>query len=198
MNASDFTGWTDEALVRAACEDPGGAHGRAAASALLGRHQRRVYLWCWRYVKERERALDLAQETLASAWRALPRFEGRSSFTSWLFVIARNRCLNAVSAPALLRDEEADPNDAPDAALEPLERMVRQEDEEGLRRLLVEHLDDAERAALWMRCFDRLPVEEITVALGLGNATGARALLQRARRKLRAALERRARKGAEA
>jgi RNA polymerase sigma-70 factor (ECF subfamily) len=189
MHAHEFADWTDEALVRAASEDRDGAHGRAAASELLGRHQRRVYLWCWRYVKERERAMDLTQDVLATAWRALPSFEGRARFTSWLFVIARNKCLNAVKAPALLRDDEAEPDRVPSGEIDPLERIVRNQDEDRLRHLLVTHLDRDERAALWMRCFDRLPVDEITEALGLANATGARALIQRARRRLRAALE---------
>jgi hypothetical protein len=40
-----------------------------------------------------------------------------------------------------------------------------------------------------MRCYERFAVEDITETLRLEGATGARALLQRARRKLRAALE---------
>jgi RNA polymerase sigma-70 factor (ECF subfamily) len=41
-------------------------------------------------------AEDMLQETLLSAWRGLPRFEGRSSLRSWLYSIATNTCLNAI------------------------------------------------------------------------------------------------------
>jgi RNA polymerase sigma-70 factor (ECF subfamily) len=41
-------------------------------------------------------AEDALQETLLRAWRALPRFEGRSSVRSWLYTIATNACLRAI------------------------------------------------------------------------------------------------------
>ena len=49
--------------------------------------------------------------------------------------------------------------------------------------------DDArEQEAIYLRCFERLPVDEITSLLSITGASGARGLLQSARRKLRAAL----------
>ena len=179
---------TDEVLVRAIQHDPGGPAGRAAASELFARYQKRVYLWCHRYTRERERALDLAQDVFARAWKALPSYQQRSKFSWWLFVITRNCCLSAVTAPALLRDDDTELDGLPDPAPDPAELYEQAWDEEAARRLLMQHLDEQERLALWMRCFERLPIEAITQALGLSNATGARGLLQRARRKLRAAL----------
>ena len=49
-------------------------------------------------------------------------------------------------------------------------------------------LEPEEQKVIWLRCFDRMPVEEITRVLGIESASGARSVLQRARRKLRAAL----------
>jgi RNA polymerase sigma-70 factor (ECF subfamily) len=181
---------SDEALLELALRDAGRPAGRAAASRLLGRHQRQVYLWCRRYVREHEPALDLAQEVLVSAYRALGTFQGRSRFPSWLFAITRNRCLNAVAAKRLLRDEAADPDEVASAAPPPDAELELEQDEERVRRLLMEHLDAEEGRALWLSCFERLSVDEITRVMKLGNATGARGLLQRARRRLRAALDR--------
>jgi len=127
---------------------------------------------------------------MLSAYRSLASFEGRSRFTSWLFVIARNRCLNAVTAPALLRDENTEPDQVAVTDDDPARRFEESQDEDRLRQLMIEHLDPSEREALWLRCFERMPVEEIGEVMRLDNATGARALLQRARRKLRSALER--------
>jgi hypothetical protein len=42
---------------------------------------------------------------------------------------------------------------------------------------------------VWLRYSERLPVDEITLLLDLDQKSGARAVLQRARRKLKAALE---------
>lgn len=193
MRAPEPDDGLDEALIQAVVRDPQSRAGQAAASELLGRYQQRVYLWCYRYVRERERALDLAQEVLASAWRALPNFRHGSKFSWWMFVITRNRCINAVQAPSLLRDDEADLDRLPASSPDPAVEYEQERDEEAVRRLMLDHLDEDERLALWMGCFERMPVEGITQALKLTNATGARALLQRARRKLRAALETRAR-----
>jgi RNA polymerase sigma-70 factor (ECF subfamily) len=180
---------TDEELIARHAADPEGEGGRAAASILLGRHQKRVYIWCHRYVRDPERALEMAQEVLLRAYRSLGAFQGRSRFSSWLFAIARNRCLNELAAPSLVRDDDVELDSLPSTDGTP-ERMLEElQDEESLRRLLVAHLDEDERRALWLRCFERLPVEEITIVMNLANATGARGLLQRARRKLRAALE---------
>ncbi|HUK62314.1 MAG TPA: sigma-70 family RNA polymerase sigma factor [Dongiaceae bacterium] len=180
----------DDRLFEIAVRDPGSVAGREAASRLLGRHQRQVYLWCRRYVREHERALDLAQEVLLSAYRAMPGFEGRARFSSWLFAIARNKCLNAVAAKRLLVDDDADPDAQPHGSPGPEAELELQQDEERVRRLLIEHLDEVEREALWLSCFERMPVDEITRVLRLDNATGGRGLLQRARRKLRAGLDR--------
>jgi RNA polymerase sigma-70 factor (ECF subfamily) len=197
MNLAPASDRSDEDLVRAIQADPRAPEGTAAASELFARHQQRVYLWCYRYAKERERALDLSQDVFARAWKALPNYAFRSKFSWWLFVITRNCCLNAVTAPSLLRDDETEPDMLTAAGSDPAEDFERRADEEGTRRLMMEHLDEQEQLALWLGCFERMPIDGITKALGLTNATGARGLLQRARRKLRAALEARAREGKE-
>ncbi len=180
----------DEALFDLAVSQPGTARGRAAASCLLGRHQQRVYLWCRRYVRDHDQALDLAQEVLLSAYRAMAGFEGRSRFSSWLFAIARNKCLNAVRAKRLFVDDDADPDTIDSDAPLPEATLELEQDHERLRGVLARHLDPPEREALWLSVAERLSVDEITRVMGLGNATGARGLLQKARRRLRAALER--------
>lgn len=189
MKPDHWTELEDGALIDAFFSDPEGTSGRRAASELFGRYQRKVYLWCYRYVRDRERALELAQDALARAWRALPTFARRSKFSWWLFVIARNVSLNAVAAPSLLREDAALLDGLPATAPGPAERFEQEQDWEAARRLMLDHLDDQERMALWLCCHERMPVDGITRALGLTNATGARGLLQRARRKLRAALE---------
>jgi len=66
------------------------------------------------------------------------------------------------------------------------------EEESAMEALLRENLSPVEQQAIWLRCFERLPVEEVTRILGLTNTSGARSVLQSAREKLRRAIERRA------
>jgi len=161
---------------------------REAASRLLGRYGDLVYSWCRRYVGDHERALDMAQEVLLSAYRNLPRYRPRGRFGTWLFVIARNRCLSEMRRPSarellgLDLDRIPHGNPDPESALEDAEGRDR------ILRLMRERLDRTEQDALALRAFERLPVESITRMLELRDASGARAVLQRARRKLRAAL----------
>lgn len=179
---------SDEELVARIVAERPGRRAEEAARELFGRHQRRIYQWCLRYVRDHERALDLAQECQLTAWRRLDSFGGRARFTSWLFVLVRNRCLSELRRGSLLTDPEAELEEMADPVRNAEEELLSAEGERRLLELLESVLDDTEREALSLRCFEKLSVDEITRILDLDNRTGARGLLQRARRKLRAAL----------
>lgn len=65
-----------------------------AFDLLVTRHQRRVFRLALRLLGDREAAQDAAQEAFVKAWRALPRFEGKARFTTWLTRITINQCRN--------------------------------------------------------------------------------------------------------
>ena len=178
----------DEVLVKRALEDRESPRARQAVAELFGRYQVRVYQWCFAVVRNHEHALDLAQETLLRSYDNLGSFGGRARFSSWLFAIARNRCLKAMRRAAYQRErgnlpaQVADSRPSPDRILE--EKM----DEEAVLDLIHQRLDSTEQEVIWLRCFEKLPVDEITELLKVTGSSGARAILQRARRKLRVAL----------
>lgn len=180
----------DEELARRAQADPQGPAGRAAAGELLGRYTERVYRYCRRMVRDPDRARDLAQDAVMDALRGLPRFEARARFGSWLYAIVRNRCRTALRPRSLTRDEGVETDELPAAGGDPETLWAEREGEEALERMVAAHLEPVEQDALWLRCVERLPVDEITALLALTNATGARGVLQTARRKLAAALGR--------
>jgi RNA polymerase sigma-70 factor, ECF subfamily len=187
----------DEDLLRVARSDPDAARRVAAATELVTRYRDAVYLWCFRYTRDRERARDLSQDVLVSVWEKIATFEGRSRFSSWVFSVTRNRCIDASRRVDLLADETP-PDDIPDSAPAPDVSFENEADEEWLLRTMRTELDEDEQSAIWMRCVERMPVDEITRHLGVGGAAGARTVLQRARRKLKAAIERRDREGRSA
>lgn len=193
MNVSDykagFNGRPDKDLVRLVNSGRDTAVGRAAATELLGRYRRPVYVWCYRYVGDHEHALDLSQDVLMRAWQSLESFAGRSEFSSWLFAIARNSCLNEVRRVRLFGDDEPDFDRVTDGQSNPAREMEENEGEERLIGMIGATLDPLEQKALWLRCFERLPVDEITQILEIESVSGARGLLQKARRKLKAAIE---------
>src|SRR5690242_11858750 len=153
MNGARFDeGEPDDALLARHRAAPDSAEGRRAAGQLLARYRGRVYAWAFRLVREHEDALDLAQAVLIKAWRALPTFDGRSRFSSWLFAVTRNECLTALRPRALVRDEAADPIAFLVDEDDPVRLLESAEEEAAVDAMLREVLSPVEQQAIWLRC----------------------------------------------
>jgi len=160
---------------------------------LFRRHYQRVACWCLRFAGNRDRALDLAQEVFAQAFRRLDSFQGNSKFSTWLYVITKNHCLNSarshpskyeVSSEILLKE-------IPDSfGLDPLAKLEQDGAVELARRWIQDCLDETERTVLTLHIHDEMPLDAITRLLGLRNASGAKAYIVSARRKLQEAARR--------
>lgn len=79
----------DNALVRRFLEGE-----RWTFDALMERHEKRIYRLALGMLGDPDAADDITQETFIRAFRALPRFEFRSSVGTWLHRIAVNLCLS--------------------------------------------------------------------------------------------------------
>lgn len=88
------------ALVRRAC-----AGDVRAFERLYREHSGRVYGLCLRMTRDAALAEDCTQETFINAWRALERFETRSSLATWLHRIAVNVALGKRRRPAVTVEE---------------------------------------------------------------------------------------------
>lgn len=65
-----------------------------AFARLVGETQTSVYNLAYSVLHDREEAQDMTQEVYLKVWRALPSFRGESRFSSWLYRITVNACLN--------------------------------------------------------------------------------------------------------
>ncbi len=136
---------------------------REAFDRLVERFQRDVYRLCYRYVNNHEDANDVAQEVFLKAYRAIRRFRGDSSFSTWLYRIAVNTCLNFRSARKPQTEELpealADPRAGVAASLESDEQARRVRD--AIRRL-----PEKQRATLILKVYHELTHEEVARILG--------------------------------
>jgi RNA polymerase sigma-70 factor (ECF subfamily) len=93
-----------------------------AFTTLVERYGPPVHALCVASVLDHGEAEDLVQEIFTAAWRGLPRFRGRAAFSTWLFAIARNACVDRArrrgARPAAVSLDAA----ADVAATEPHER----------------------------------------------------------------------------
>lgn len=154
---------------------------RAAFRALVERHRSLVYRVAFQYAGNHHDADDIAQEVFLKVYRSLHGFRQDAQFTSWLYRIAMNACIdhgrrrNPVAVPiGGAGDEErtwevADKDPGPDA------RAYAGE----LRRAIeaaVDRLPPQQRVIVSMRHFEGMKLCDIASALGVAEGTVKRQL----------------------
>lgn len=168
----------------------------SAFAELVTKYQDRVYNTCYRMCHNRDDALDLTQSTFARALEALPRFEARANFFTWLFRIAVNLVLSHRRAqrrrPMLaLRqfDDEGRPFEPADDrhADTPSQNVELAEMRQRLEAAL-QQVDDEFRAAVVLRDIERLDYAAIAEILEVPVGT-VKSRIHRGRLMLRALLE---------
>jgi RNA polymerase sigma-70 factor, ECF subfamily len=179
---------SDEALIAQARTEADKGAAEQHLNELFRRHHVKVARWCLSVTGDRESAADLAQEVCVKAYQNLSYFKGQSKFSTWLYSITRNHCLNALrsrtNAPEMDSDEmlmETLPDMSSDS---PLASVERKQQSEIARQLINEALDETEKAVFTLHFGEELPLDAITRMLKLENLSGAKAYLVSAKRKL--------------
>jgi RNA polymerase sigma-70 factor (ECF subfamily) len=148
---------------------------RPAFGLLVSKYQDRVYNLCFRLCRSESDAADLAQAAFLKALQALPRFESRSGFFTWLYRIAVNLALSHRRA-RLARDAAWEPERDPrrraasDDQDDPAARCAAREEHERLGRAL-ERLDSDFRAAVVLKDVEGLDYAAIAEILDVPVGT---------------------------
>ena len=175
----------DEELAAALARDGD----ERACDELYARYKRRVYVWCHGYCHDPDEAVDLAQEIFIKVFTRIGAFDGRSRFSTWVYAVARNHCLGQLSRRGAKWRQRLASLDGVDVEDQRCAEELRSAELQGsLERLLARARDRMaadELEAFVLHYRDGLTVKEITRLLGCTNASGARTLIQNARRKFR-------------
>lgn len=156
---------------------------REAIAALLGRHRERIVSLAFSILRDRESAEDAAQEVFVRAFSQLPRFRGESAFSTWLYRVALNFCLER---QRVQRHRDALLEAAPDeVAARGDGGLARRVETRELVGEALGELGEGLRVVLLLREWQGLSYEEIADILGMPVGT-VRSRLHEARRRFQA------------
>jgi RNA polymerase sigma-70 factor, ECF subfamily len=165
---------------------------REAFGVLVERYQRRVVGVAMAIAHNQDDAIELAQETFVRAFENLPKFESRSSFSTWLYRIAANLAIDfrrREGRHIVLRGEEAEGEmrKLPSHQGDSFGAVRRSELSEKIRGAL-DQLTPEHRAVILLREVEGLSYDEISEALDVPRGT-VMSRLHYARSRLRGMLK---------
>ncbi|MBW2702961.1 MAG: sigma-70 family RNA polymerase sigma factor [Deltaproteobacteria bacterium] len=161
---------------------------REALQVLYERHANFVFRIAYRFLFDEEEARDITQSVFVTVMQAAHRYKPEAKFTTWLFRVVVNRCLNHRSKASHRLHSAPDEHDPlenipapeeeqPDRILERARRMS------DLRDALLQ-LPERQRMAVVLKRFEEMSYEEIAEALGCSKSS-VESLLFRARQSLK-------------
>lgn len=167
---------------------------------LVERYQRKVYSVAYSMVRHQEDAMDLSQEAFIKAYRNLARFQGSSSFYTWIYRITVNLCIDYLRKSGRVQSVDYDDRIGRDNSevdgdgsilptrldADPSRSLMRKELIEKMQHAL-ETLSENHRAILLLREVEGLSYEEMAEVLGVSKGT-VMSRLHHARKNMQEAL----------
>ena len=126
---------------------------------LYSRYSQQTFRVCLGYTNDAEQARDLVQDTFIAVWKGLPGFRNESHIATWIFRIATNQCLRAVSKANRMPVAELPFNLAV-----PVEELI--EEKVTILYRCIAELEETERIIISLE-LEGLPQAEIANVVGL-------------------------------
>ena len=171
---------------------------RAAFAELVDKYKQPVMNFVYRSLRDEAEAEDLAQNVFLQVFKSRARYERTAKFSTWLFTIARNLCLNEIRRrsrhPADSLDQaHAEHDDQPRQQFEdksnvaPPEKLLQGELAQKIEEALA-GLPESQRTAILLCRQEELSYEEIAEILGC-SLSATKSLIHRGRETLKEKLK---------
>lgn len=169
---------------------------REAFTQLVGRFQQPIYNFILRTLRDETEAEDLTQVTFVQVWKSAARYSVKARFSTWLYTIARNLCLNEIRRRSRHGAESLEGSQTDDeravqfedrSAPPPGGEVLQGELEEKLAAALGD-LPENQRTAIVLCQQEELSYEEIAAVLGC-SLSATKSLIFRGRETLKARLK---------
>ena len=170
----------------------------SAFAELVDKYKQPVMNLAFRMLRDASEAEDLAQTVFVQVYKAAHRYHAASKFSTWLFTIARNYCLNEIrrrsrhpteSLDAVYPDEDDQPlrQFEDKRTFSPPDTLLHVELEEKIRTALAD-LPENQRTALVLCRQDDLSYDDIAKVIGC-SLSATKSLIHRARETLKQKLK---------
>lgn len=150
---------------------------QGAFDELFKRYQRRIFGYLLRSVRNPEDAEELTLDVFVKAYRALPTWQPKAKFSTWLYTIASNRAIDYHRAKArqpvyLSEDEEGVEAKliATDISSNP-EKQLADKERGRIIREAVDELSPKQKAVFMLTRYEGLQIKEAAEALGIAEGT---------------------------
>ncbi len=166
---------------------------------LFTKYKIKMITFCYRFCGNKEMAEELAQEVFLRVYKAAPRYRPDARFSTWIFKIATNVCLNEVRKKKYSVDIKSIHNlsnpgekdhvmEIEDTLMPPPHNLLEEKERDQLIQNALSRLPDKQRAALLLRIYQGFTYQEIGVQLKKSEK-GVKSLIHRGRENLKQALE---------
>lgn len=145
---------------------------------LVQKHKESIINIIYQFIGERDEAEDLAVEVFLRVYRAAKKYQAKAKFTTWLYKITTNLCLNEIRKKAKLQTislskpisageekEEELIEKIADAAPSP-QQILEKKERNALIRKAIDSLPAKQRMATILQIYEELSYKEISTILG--------------------------------
>lgn len=160
-------------------------------SELYKRYYPKVYHTCFSYTRNQDDAFDLAHDVMLKVFNHIDAFQGKSSFSTWLYSITRNHCLSTISKKRMLYCDEILATHnliAEEFSSEEMESRKKKEQMELELQHYIELLPEKDKKMLELKYFHKYSVKDLQKEFNL-SASAVKMRLLRARQKIEQILE---------